>query len=264
MYNLSGDCMKIEKIKKMSNGKYKIEFDNNEKIVTYDDIILKNSLLYKNELTLQELNEINKDNSYYDIYNKTINYITKRLRSEKKIDTFLDKFELEDEKKNKIKNELRKINLIDDIKFASSYISDRIHLSNDGSEKIKTSLFNYGIDSNIIESEINKIDDEVILDKLNKMIKKKVVNNHRYSLYILKQKLIVELINLGYKREMIVECLEQYTNTNNNIEKEYDRQYNKLSKKYEDDKLYYQLKQKLYQKGYSKEEIEEVIQKKEL
>ena len=264
MYNLSGDGMKIEKIKKMTNGKYKLEFDNNEKMITYDDVILKNNLLYKKELTTKELNEINVSNSYYDIYNKTINYVTRRQRSEKEIDTFLEKFQLENENKVKLKKDLRDINLIDDKKFASSYISDRIHLSNDGLEKIRTSLSSYGIDNNIIESEINKVDEGIIVEKLNKITRKKIQNNHKYSLYSLKQKLMIELINLGYKREMIVECLEQYTTTNNNIEKEYDRQYNKLSQKYEDNNLYYQLKQKLYQKGYSKEEIEDIIQKRAL
>lgn len=254
--------MKIEKIKKLGNGKYKLEFDNKEKVITYDDIILKNNLLYKNELTTKELNEINKDNSYYDIYNKTINYVSKRIRSEKEIDNFLDKFNLEFKTKDKIKNELRKINLIDDTKFAAAFISDRIHLSNDGLGKIRSSLVNYGIDSNIIESEISKISDEVIIDKLNTLISKKINSNHKYSLYILKQKIMAELINLGYEKDMIINYLDQYNSTNSNIEKEYDRQYNKLSKKYEDNKLYYQLKQKLYQKGYSGEEIDEVIEKK--
>ena len=38
--------MKIEKMTKMRSGKYKIEFDSHEKIIVYDDIILKHNLLY--------------------------------------------------------------------------------------------------------------------------------------------------------------------------------------------------------------------------
>lgn len=33
--------MKIEKLKRLPSGKYKIIFDNDEKMITYDDVILK-------------------------------------------------------------------------------------------------------------------------------------------------------------------------------------------------------------------------------
>ena len=37
-----GDFLKISKIRKTSSGKYNLVFENNEKITTYDDVILKN------------------------------------------------------------------------------------------------------------------------------------------------------------------------------------------------------------------------------
>ena len=39
--------MKVNSIKKLSSSKYKIELDNGEKINLYDDVIIKNNLLYK-------------------------------------------------------------------------------------------------------------------------------------------------------------------------------------------------------------------------
>ena len=80
--------MKIEKIIKTNNGKYKVELDNKEKIVTYDDVIINNNLLYKKEINSEILNKINNDTSYYNIYNKVIKYINIRLRSEKEINLF--------------------------------------------------------------------------------------------------------------------------------------------------------------------------------
>lgn len=261
MYNLSGDTMKINKIKKLNNGKYKIELDNNEKITTYDDVIIKNKLLYKKELDHEEFNQLNIDNNYYHIYNKTVNYITKRLRSKKEVYKYLEKFELDSSDCNNIIEKLTSINLIDDNKFAKAYISDRLYLSNDGPAKIRRALIDYGVEDNIIETEINNISAEVIDEKINKIIKKKMNSNRKYSLYILKQKLMVELINLGYERTDISKHLENYQETNDDIEKEYQKIYTKLSKKYSDLDLYYQVKQKLYQKGYSSYEIDEIMKK---
>ena len=38
--------MKIEKIQKLKNNKYKIKIDSGDIINTYDDVILNNSLLF--------------------------------------------------------------------------------------------------------------------------------------------------------------------------------------------------------------------------
>ena len=46
------------------------------------------------------------------------------------------------------------------------------------------------------------------------------------------------------------------------ISKEYDKLFKKLSLKYEDDKLKFEIKNKLYQKGYSSYEIEKIINEK--
>ena len=67
--------MKIEKIKKLSNGKYKIIFEGNESITTYEDVILEENILYKKELDNELINKINIRNNYYKIYTKTLKYI---------------------------------------------------------------------------------------------------------------------------------------------------------------------------------------------
>ena len=66
--------MKINKIKK--NGKkYKIILDNGLEIKTFDDVIINNNLLYNKIIDDELLDKINKENEYYDVYNKVINLI---------------------------------------------------------------------------------------------------------------------------------------------------------------------------------------------
>ena len=77
---------------------------------------------------------------------------------------------------------------------------------------------------------------------------------------MLNQKIISDLVNKGYDMALIKQILENEVFDNNLvIEKEFKKIYNKLSKKFDGSELYYNLKNKLYQKGFTKEEIEEYI-----
>ena len=73
--------MKINKITKLKDNKYKILIDD-ENVITYDNVILENELLYKKNVDAKLYKKIVKDTMFYDIYNKAQKYIMKRLRSE--------------------------------------------------------------------------------------------------------------------------------------------------------------------------------------
>jgi len=249
-----GDLMKIEKIKKVGS-KYKIIFDDKTVLNTYDDVLINNSLLYNNEIDSKLLNKLNNDTDYYDIYYKTVNYITKKLRSEKEVNEFIDKNNTNDKDKKQVISKLKEIGLINDINYVKAYISDRINLSNDGPLKIKKSLLEHDIDSDVIEDELSKIDNNLLKEKLNKLINKKI-SNTKYSGYILRQKLYNDFINLGYSKEMINEIYDNIeVNKTGLLKKEYDKLYKKLSVKYSGRELENKIKSKLYQKGFTIDEI---------
>ena len=75
--------MKIEKISRMKNGKYKIELEGQEKLVTFDDVILKNSLLFDKSIdnNLMDDNYISIDDAAAYLGIKTVtlrNWIKKK------------------------------------------------------------------------------------------------------------------------------------------------------------------------------------------
>lgn len=252
--------LKINKIKKLNSGKYKIEFDNNEKLVTYDDVILKNNLLFNKNVDSETLTNIVSDNEYYDIYNKCIKYISVKMRSQKEIEEYIKKNKCEDFK-DKIVLELKNRGLINDSIFIKSYISDRMNLSTAGPDKIRSELLGHNINLNEINEELSKISKEEIYDKLSKLIIKKVKNNNKYSIYHLKQKIIGEMITLGYSKDDILFILDNINiNDDQAIKKEYDKQYRNLSKKYSGDELNFRIKQKLYQKGFSQTDINNILE----
>lgn len=250
--------MKIVKIKK-AGSKYKITLDNGDIITTYDNVILKNNLLYSKSIDEKLLDKINNDNIYYQSYNKIVDMIARRLRSKYEIKQYLIKNKVLEKDINKIIAELEKIGLVNDYNYALAYTNDKMNLSLDGPYKIKKHLQQHKIDSEIINDIISKIDQNKVNEHLNKIILKKINTNIKVSEYVFKQKLKNYLLNQGYSLVDIEKNLEKI-----NIkpkEDEMKKIYNKLSKKYKDDKLLYNLKAKLYNKGYTQEEINNFIEK---
>lgn len=257
------NILKISKIKKTNSGKYNIILDNKEKITTYDDVILKNNLLYNKELDNALLNNVNIDTRYYDIYNKCIKLISVRLRSEKEIIDYLNKNKVDDRQKNIIVSDLKKNGLINDQRFARSFITDKLNFSTNGPIKIKNLLIEHNIDEEIINEELANVDRSIYLDKIKKIIDKRINANNKYSNFMLKQKLMNDLTLLGFYRDDISNCLDTITFENNNlIETNYDKLYKKLCLKYSGNDLYKKIKEKLYQKGFSLSEINDIINKK--
>lgn len=238
--------MKITKVKKVGK-KYKLVFDNEDVLTTYDDVIIENHLLYNKEIDYDLLRQIELDNIYYDAYYKTINFISRKLRSLKEVDEYLTKQNVNDENKSKIIKHLKKIGLINDFNFAKAYINDKLYLSNDGQNKIKKALQEHDIPSPLVEELIEPLKEEFD-SKLSRLITKKIKNNTKYGGFYLKQKITNELINLGYDSNSINEFYDENL-VCYDYEKEYDKLYKKYSKKYEGVELDRIIKQKLYQKG---------------
>lgn len=257
-----GDNMNINKIIKLKNNKYKILIDD-EFITTYDNVILENELLYKKKLDKELYNKIKKDTEYYDIYDKVVKHILKKRRSEKEVKCYIEKYTTNKNYVENIINKLKNINLINDLEYCKSFINDRVYLSKNGINKIKNDLLNQDIPLEIIEQELKNIDINIINQRLEKIIIKKINNNKKYSFNQLKQKILNELIILGYDKKMILEVIDNNIKDDNDIiKKEYNKLYNKLKTKYEGYELCSKIKQKLLIKGFTNEEINLLINEK--
>jgi len=254
--------MQINKIIKMKDNKYKVIIDG-ESIVTYDNVILENELLYKKSIDNNLYKKILLDTSYYDIYNKTVKYILKRRRSEKEIRKYLNKFDINNNDVESIIVKLKDIRLIDDREYCKAYINDKLYLSKEGINKIKEDLIGEDISIEIIEEELNNIEEYLFNERLEKLIIKKINSNKKYSNSYLKQKILSEMFNLGYDKEIILNILESNLNSDDNIlEQEFNKVYDKLKVKYSGYELENKVKQKLIQKGFSVGDINRLLQEK--
>lgn len=252
--------MNINKITKLKDNKYKILIDS-EPIITYDNVIIDNELLYKKSIDNKLYKKILQDTLFYESYNKAVKYIMKKLRSEKELRLYLLKSELNESDINKIIAKLKSINLINDEAYAKAYINDQVYLSKNGIYKIRDYLLNQNISSELIDNELSKIDTQVMDERLEKIILKRINSNKKYSNNELRNRVLREVITLGYNREKAIDIIEKNMIYDSSIiEKEYNKLYKKLSNKYSEYELNNKIRQKLYAKGFSVEEINNLLQ----
>jgi len=204
--------MKIIKYEKKGNNKYKIHLENNESINIYEDVIIKNNLLYKKEMDRELLEKIDNDNSQFDAYNKCVKYISVRIRSKHEIEEYLKKKEIEPSLIDETIDKLIKNNLLNDDIFTKAFVNDKIKFTTMGPYRIEQELKKHHIDSNIIYKYLNEIDDVTIDDKINKQINKLIKSSRKKQ--NLRNKIYMNLLSLGYSNEMILRNLNNYDLSN--------------------------------------------------
>lgn len=252
--------MKIEKYKKLRDNRYELIFDNDEKINLYDDVIVKYNLLSYNDIDEKLMIEIKKYNASKEAYYKALKYISRKIRAEKEIKKYLTKLEYDSNIITNTIKELKHQGYLNKDVFINAYVNDAINLSKKGPNKILKELIDLDFNDEDIYKYLDKIEDDIWLDRIEKLINKKVTSNRNKGARILKEKILTDLIILGYKKESIVSILDTVNLKNPDIlKKEYYKIKTKLEKKYKEKELEYHIKNKLYQKGFDTEEIGEVI-----
>lgn len=242
--------MKINKYKYLGKNKYELSIDD-KTIIFYEDIILKYNLLLKKEITNKELEKIEQENQFYEIYYKGIEILNRRKKTKKELKENLKKYYDNEIQISKAIEKIDKEGYINNKDYSRSYIIDTINFKNCGPYKIRKQLMELGIEEEIIDEELKIFTKDIINEKIEKYINKKVKTNKNKSQKNLKEKILQSLLNEGYYKEDIMNNLNNIDFNDKEIEKkEYEKIYKKLSNKYSGKELELKLKQKMYQKGF--------------
>ena len=204
--------MKIIKYEKKGNNTYKIYLENNQTISLYENVIIKNNLLYKKEIDMTLLEKLDKENSKEDIYNKCVKYISVRIRSINEMKEYLKRKEITN---NEIENTIEKLinnKLLNDDQFTKAFVNDKLNFTTMGPYRIEQELKKHRIDETIIYKYLNNIDDDIIDNKINKQITKLIKSNRKKQ--NLRNKIYTNLLSLGYSNEMILRNINNYDFSN--------------------------------------------------
>lgn len=257
-----GGLMKILKFSKLKSNKYNVTLENGDVLKLYDDVIVRYSLIRYKEIKDEELEDLIKYNDSLEAYYGALKYLTVKLRSEVELKKYLRR-KYEEDVINDTIAKLKKDGYINRELYIKSYVNDAVTLSNVGPNKIRKELNQLGFFEDEYNQYIEEIEDDVWLSKLDKIITKKINSNHRFSNNKLKEKILYDLSNDGYYKWMIEEIIRAKDFKENDmlVQKEYDKLFRKLSKKYDGSELIYQIRQRLFQKGFNSLEIEKIFEK---
>lgn len=250
--------MKIVSYEKKGIDKYKVKLDNDDVITLYDNVILNNNLLITKEI--EDIDKLLKENDFYELYNKTIRYLGSKLRTRKEIHNHF-KIKYDRDTLNEVLDRITKEGYLNDDLYVKSYVADQVNLSNNGYYKILRDLTNKDIDESLIKQYLDEVEDSTWINKITKLIEKKIKSNNKYSSSYLKEKILYDLNTLGYDKNMILDVISNYDIKDDEdiFNKTYDSIYNKLSKKYYGNELKVQLINKLMSKGFKYSEIKNKI-----
>ncbi len=253
--------MKIGKYTKLKSNKYNVEIDGLS-VKLYDDVIVKYELLRKKEIDDELFKEITEYNDKLEAYYKALKYITKKLRTEKEIVKYLEKDYSRSVVRETVER-LKKDGYLNEEIYLKCYLADQVNLSISGPNKIKKDLIKLGLNEEEIVNNLSQITDDVWIDKIEKIVKKRINTNKNYGNNKLKEKILYDLSNLGYYKWMIEEVIHrsEFKENNSLIEKEYSKAYTKLSKKYEGYDLEIKIVSKLVSKGFNYDEVKRVMSK---
>lgn len=235
----------------MANGKYKVELDGGRDLLLYEDVILKYELLLLKDIDDKLLIEVDKANQEWDVYYVALKSLKSRFKSIKDMRDSLLKKEYPKDLVDSAINRLIKQGYLDDNSFSRGYINTQIVTSLKGPNKISKELSAKGVSNSIISDELNVFDLNLQKEKIEKVINKEIKINRTRGGVVLKNKIVNDLINLGYSFDIVQSVIDKFDFSNNLdiAKKEYDKLYRKLSRKYSGKELEYKIKEKLYQKG---------------
>lgn len=249
--------MKIIKYKKLKSLKYEVVLENNTTIELYEDTILKYNLLISMKIKEEKLHSIIEYNKKFDSYYQALKYINVRVRSKKEIETYLLKKEYNKETINEVIDKLESQGYLNDLVFAKSFVNNKLITTSNGPSKITRELSQYNIGYEDTKIALEQYTKEIQIEKINKHINRIIKSNRNRGNICLKQKILIDLQKEGFDKSLVVTEMNKIDLPDDSsiAKKEYQKLYNKLSRKYSGKELELKIKQKLYQKGFTNIDI---------
>lgn len=242
--------MKIIKYQKKKSNIYQI-ITSKGTYDLYDDIIIKYELLLKNEIGDKEFSKIILENNMLKAYYESLKLISTRLKTSKEIQEYLIKKGYEKTEINYALKKLKENNYLNSKVYIEAYIHDMLNFHLVGEQQILINLQKLGFKEIEIKPFLNKIDQNIYQEKINKYLTKKLKSNKK-SANEFKRKMLNELLTKGFNKSDIEKSLANFEIEDN--KEELKKIINKLYQKYISKYDLYTTKQKiilfLYQKGY--------------
>ena len=202
--------MEIVKYELTKKNIYNVYLSNGEVLELDESVITNNELLLKKRIDNDLYDKLKRDNKICILVNASIKYINVRLRSIKDINDYLLKKEADTDLIDEVSSRLMKMGYLDDRRFTEAYIKDKLNFTSWGDYKIINELNKLGISSLYIEDNTDLLNDDVLNERMRKIIDKDIRTNKKYSGLKLKNKIYNHLLTSGYSKEKVISLINSY------------------------------------------------------
>ena len=196
--------MTITAIKKQVKNpdRYSVFIDTRYSFSLSSEALLSSGLIVGQELTAEELKQQKEQSADDKMYNACLNLIARRMRSKGEIELYLKRKKVSPTLLSNILNKLSEKGLIDDKKFANSFINDRNLLKPTSRRKLILELRSKNVPGDI-SNEVTEDDNQQEKTNLIRIVE----NKRRQSKYKDDQKLMQYLSRQGFNYSDIKEVL---------------------------------------------------------
>ncbi len=148
--------MKITSIKQQVKraGRYSVFVDGEYSFSLSESALLESKINSGHELTAQQVSDFKQLSADDKIYNQTLRYIALRPRTKWEIEVYLKRKDASPTLLESTLNKLSNVGLLDDKKYAQSFVNDRRLLRPSSRRKIVNDLRKKHIPSGIIEEVV--------------------------------------------------------------------------------------------------------------
>ncbi|MGM0123831.1 regulatory protein [Enterococcus sp. AZ194] len=259
----------VARIAKGKGPFYNVQLSEGEDLRVSEDILVRYRLLKGQEISEQTIEEIRKSGGYDYGLQMAMNYLSYQLRTEKEIRTYLKDKEIQRDDRDKIVNKLKELTLIDDLIYGESYVRTQVRISDKGPQTITQQLKLKGLKPEQIEQALSLYPKEAQIEIAHRTAEKSLKKIHGKSQKETLQKVRQTLMQKGFSSDIISIAMEMLE-----FEKDEEEEYavlvqqaDKLWRRHarlEASKRNQKIKQSLFQKGYSFDDIQRYLDEKEV
>lgn len=228
-----------------------------------EDVLIKYQLKKGMELDEFTQMEVLFQDTIRKALGTAIQYLAHRMRSEQEVKNHLKQKEVDETVIQEVIHRLYNLKYLNDEEFAYAYIRTQINTTDKGPTVIKQELREKGIVGDLLEKVMQEFSHEMQYSKVQQLLMKAQKKQRNDSQYLFEQKLKQSLTRKGYSFSVIEEAISErnqsVSNDNKDVQADALKKHGeKALKKYGEDLL--KVKQVLYRKGFTIDEIEEYIE----
>lgn len=241
-------------------GRYNIYLDGEYEFGVSESVLINFKLMKGMEIDKNMQSDITKSDSVSKAYSKALDYISHQLRAESEVIEKLKKLEVDEATMAEVMAKLYEQNLLNDQKFADSYVRTMAITSDKGPTVIRQNLKAKKIDDNIIENALAEFDNNTLVENATKAAEKSMKHYHRIPEKMRLQKVRVSLMTKGFSTDLINQVLndmvvetdeeDEWYNLTVQAEKIWQR-----NRKYDNRTRIMKTKQSLFGKGYQMDDV---------